>query len=528
MALKKKMNNMLGGMYRYFALLLLLLLSVSLLDAQSSKQADYNVVIKAIRINGELVDYNPNKEMVFGSKDTLLVVYGLERGKSPKINFSFKIVLQNSEYEYAPAPTNNTHQKYSDLPEDRYQMIISAFDPDNLMKVGAKILRFRVNNREAALLKKVDALEKKVIEVRKSKSLNDFLASILLGAFLGAMLTALIAKIVSRKKKSKKLISDEIITQSGNHIMADELIQISKIEYDKLVTEKSNLRAEISALRGQIDALQYRSSELYKQKKELEQRTEMLSSSKEEIESLQQQKDELFAVIIHDIKNPVALIKGLVELLRSYDLTASEQQKIIEDIVSTTAKIVSLSQEVSKIMALEGSSLMLNYEKVSINDILRDIYQRNSIAADKKSISMALDLSDKMPDVELDVNKIDEVVDNLLSNAIKFSNNGGKILISSRERDGNIVVDVADNGLGLSEEDIKKAFSRGGRLSAKPTADEPSTGLGLWIVKKLVEGHGGKVWVKSSLGKGSTFSFSLPKSQASVSSGGTGVMNSGS
>ena len=84
------------------------------------------------------------------------------------------------------------------------------------------------------------------------------------------------------------------------------------------------------------------------------------------------------------------------------------------------------------------------------------------------------------------------------------------MLVSSSFRDDYIVVEVKDTGPGLSEEDLRKAFKKGVRLSSQPTGGESSTGLGLWIIKKLVEAHKGRVWVKSAVGKGSTFCFSLP------------------
>jgi two-component system, sensor histidine kinase and response regulator len=236
----------------------------------------------------------------------------------------------------------------------------------------------------------------------------------------------------------------------------------------------------------------------------------LLSSSKSEIEELQKQKDELFALIIHDIKNPVALIKNLVELLRSYDLTATEQHEIIDDIFTTTTRIVSLSQEVSKILALESSALDLNVDTINMNDILSDIARRYEKAAKEKDITIHFKRIDNLPECEIDHIKIDDVLDNLVSNAIKFSFPGGKVQLSVKSANNNIVVDVSDKGQGLSEEDIQKAFKRGAMLSARPTGNEHSSGLGLWIVKRLIEVHKGRVWIKSAVGKGSTFSFSVP------------------
>jgi signal transduction histidine kinase len=279
---------------------------------------------------------------------------------------------------------------------------------------------------------------------------------------------------------------------------------------NQLIIENSNLKTEIQILRSKIDELQSRGEELKKQNDDLKISLDKLNSSKRELEDLQEQKDDLFAVIIHDIKNPAALIKQLVDLLRSYDLNAIERTEIIDDIFETSAKIFKLSQDVTRVLSLEGSALKLNYQNVDLSEIIKDVCRRNSIAAKSKKIDLIIDLNENLPEVNIDINKIDEVCDNLISNAIKFSYLGGLIKVSTKISDNQVIVEISDQGQGISEEDIKKAFNRGIKLTAQPTAGESSSGFGLWIVKKLIDAHNGKVWVKSVLGKGSTFSFSIP------------------
>ena len=277
-----------------------------------------------------------------------------------------------------------------------------------------------------------------------------------------------------------------------------------------MANEIETLRQEITSLRNQIDILGTRGDELLKQNHDLKAQVERLSKNKLEVEELQKQKEELFAMIIHDIKNPASLIKSLVDLLRSYDLTTTEQHDVINDIFETTTKIVNLSQEVSRILALEGSNLNLNLEKTQVNEVIQDVYQLNKHNSDNKHIEMLIDLKPNLPEAYFDPQKIYEVIENLVSNAIKFSQKGGQIRLRTSKADKDVVIEVSDNGVGLSEDDVKKAFQRGNILSAKPTAGENSTGLGLWIVKKIVEAHKGRVWVKSALGIGSTFAFSIP------------------
>lgn len=465
-------------------------------------------VLQEVKINGKAIDLNKQKEIVIRKSDTIFFRYEIKDiPKNASNRFYYRIVLRNLNDSNVRVIGINSVQ-YSNLQEDNYTFVAGGFDLQGRWVAKSNAIEFRVNDREAALYDKIEQYETKITELEKIKpqksdiggfsfERKSLIVGLIVGILSGIIILILYIAITKNKHKGEK--------------MADlENIVITKEEYNRIMTENSNLRAEISALRGQIDALQARANDMRKQNNELQERLNQLANSKEELEKLQAQKDELFALIIHDIKNPAALIKSLVDLLRSYDLSAVEKQEIIDDIAETTARIVSLSQEVTKILALETTKLMLNIEPVQIGNIIEDVVNRNYVAAKNKNIEVTYDIAKNLPDIEIDSQKIDEVIDNLVSNAIKFTQNGGKVHLRAYLENHNVVVEVNDNGLGLSEDDIKRAFQRGARLSAQPTAGETSTGLGLWIVKKLIDAHRGRVWVKSTLGKGSSFAFSLP------------------
>jgi signal transduction histidine kinase len=276
--------------------------------------------------------------------------------------------------------------------------------------------------------------------------------------------------------------------------------------------ENANLKEELKALRMQIDRMQEQSRNLVIQNKGLQETINMSNKSKHELEELQHQKEDLFAAIVHDIKNPASVIKGLVDLLTNYDSTANDFDDIMKDISASSVRILKLSSEISKIMALEGTELKMHYDTVDINDIAQDVFTRNSYSARNKNLTYECMFDNNLPEVSLDIFRIDEVMDNLISNAIKYTQNGGSILVETTfDKDKNhIVYSVSDTGQGLSEEDIKGTFQKGTTLSSKPTGGESATGLGLWIVKKMIEAHDGYVWVKSKKGEGSTFAFSIP------------------
>ncbi len=471
--------------------------------------------IDTIFINSQIYLPPFTDEIIISDKDSIGFSWTCRIKNAERSRFLFRIILFN-ETDTSNHVFNITSLIYKNLREQNYTFKVQAFDPTGNWTTDPAIIKFKVNNKEAQARKELDSLRKLLakadIDTTKFESQDyvsvQLLEIIIIVTAVVLSLLAITAIIVNFGFKKKRQIKKNY--KLSEVIMNTQTITLSQEEYKRLLSENSDLKAEVKSLRGQIDTLQLRGEELTKQNKELQEKVNKLASKKEELEELQKQKDDLFAMVIHDIKNPASIIKSLVELLRSYDLSATEQQEVIQDIVETTSKIVSLSQEVSRILALESSRLILDIESVPINNIINDVIRINTANANKKQIKIISELDDKLPNAQVDPQKYAEIVDNILSNAIKFTQKGGIVKIKSYKSDNSIVVDITDNGLGLSENDIKNAFQRGARLSTRPTEGEPSSGLGLWIVKKLVEAHKGKVWVKSALGKGSTFSFSVP------------------
>ena len=471
------------------------------------------VVLDGIKVNGIALQDINSESLVFAEQDNIEIIYHLQTEIEEKAPFRFLTTLKYQDQEYS-TPTNITSKFYSNLKENAYQLTVAALDPSNKLNAAPLLLSFRVNNMEVKLRKELTAIQNKISKadsiIANAKPQEAIPTAdgglnyiTIFSSLLGGMLIAIIGIFAKNKLLNKNIRTTTM----------DEQIDNKAVE--ALEKENADLKKEIEALRTQIDNLNNRSQELVAQNKELKEKADKLSSFNTELEELQKQKDDLFAMVIHDIKNPAGLIKSLVELLNSYDLSAVEQKEIIEDIVTTTNKIVTLSQEVTKILALESSAMHLNLDDYDISEIVKDVTKRNSIAANNKQIEILTEYKDT-PFIPIDAQKVDEIVDNLLSNAIKFSPKGGKIKVAIKKAGDFVEVSVKDNGLGLSQEDISKAFQRGVKLSASPTANEHSSGFGLWIVKKLVEAHKGRVKITSALGKGSTFTVMFPLVQEQV------------
>lgn len=498
---------------------------ISITYSQNYIESNHYIKVDKVEINNQ--DFELIKgAIILADTDSLKISYSLKVNANEKNNSDFFYKLQFTDGIDTSTMTSGFNTaSYKKLQEGKYYLIISAFAVKDRWATKSIVLPIIVDNKLSELHKKAKKLEedltKSVDSLNARKNINaDGIASVIETptARIGLLILSfglgfgfffvLYSKKISSFNKVKK-----IIEKRGIKMTNPELAPITKEEYEKLLSENAALKAELASMKGQIDAMTQRSNELTKRNKEIESKLDKLSKSKNDLEELAKQKDELFAMVIHDIKNPAALIKNLVDLLRSYDLTANEQQEIIEDIAQTTLKIVKLSQEVTKILSLESGLMNLEFEPAPINVIIEDVVTRNKVAAQRKNMTLFTELSDNLPEVEMDAQKIEEVLDNLISNAIKFTQDGGTVRVKAYKELRDIIVEVSDNGLGLSEEDVAKAFRRGQKLSATPTGGESSTGMGLWIVKKIIDAHHGKVWIKSILGKGSTFAFALPGRQ---------------
>ena len=281
-------------------------------------------------------------------------------------------------------------------------------------------------------------------------------------------------------------------------------------ELEKLLAENKNLSARLAFLEEKCLVLDIRVGALTEANLELEKQRDYLLKQHKKLEELQDRKNDLMTMVVHDIKNPAAAIQNFVQLLESYDLNAVEQQDLMKNLLSTSNKILRLAEEVTQLVGLEEQLLKLNLQKYSINKTIETVKQRFDFTAKQKQILLSLDLDYEIPEIEFDPDKIDEVVDNLISNAIKFAPKETEIKIVSEQSKDVVSVKVIDNGYGLPSAELERAFEKGVKLSRKPTGGESSSGFGLWIVKRIVEEHNGKVWAESNDGYGSTFAFELP------------------
>ena len=233
-----------------------------------------------------------------------------------------------------------------------------------------------------------------------------------------------------------------------------------------------------------------------------------------ELKLLNEKKNEYLGIVAHDLRNPLSTIVGYTDLLiedfRKGKINSNSAIDDLSKVAGVSRHMNRFITELLDISSIESGKVRMELKSSDLKLIVGECENLHRRASQNKNIELSVDYDTPLPNISVDTSKISSVIDNLLSNAIKYSYPGGKVKVHFENKNNEIITHVQDSGQGLSEDDLKKVFTSFKRLSSKPTGGEPSTGLGLAIVKKIVELHKGRVWVESTLGKGSTFSFSLP------------------
>ncbi len=225
-------------------------------------------------------------------------------------------------------------------------------------------------------------------------------------------------------------------------------------------------------------------------------------------------KNKFLGMAAHDLRNPIAVIKGYADLFGEELLgSVSEKQKEpLKAIAKNCEKMLALINDFLDVSMIESGKIDLKPQEVDFPKYLEELCKMSRLLAQAKSITLDLKINTPLPKVWIDPNRIEQVINNLITNAIKFSMPNTTIILQAFADGKKITVSVSDQGQGIPASELPKMFQYFGRTKVQPTAGEASTGLGLAIAKRIVEAHGGKIWVESQEGKGSAFIFTIPVS----------------
>jgi len=229
--------------------------------------------------------------------------------------------------------------------------------------------------------------------------------------------------------------------------------------------------------------------------------------AKQALKEALESKDMLLGVAAHDLRNPLALVKSLVGLARDSDLRGMEA--ILGMMDQITDKALNMVRDILDLSAIRSGRVMIQKRETDLGSFL-ERYRKSAVPmAQMKGMSFEIEKDLAEPKVNLDTDRIEQVLDNLLSNAIKFSKRGSMIRLRVASVVGKVVFEMIDEGQGIPSAELALIFKPFTRSSTRPTEDEASSGLGLAITQRLVELHDGSIEVQSEPGKGSCFRMEL-------------------
>ncbi len=340
---------------------------------------------------------------------------------------------------------------------------------------------------------------------------DDFEVPVVIADFImpGMKGDALLEKIHSKNPGAKKILltgqaSVEGVSNALNRADLYRFISKPWEKQDLILTLKEALKSY-----DQDKTIVTQNEELKELNTNLEKKVEQRTL---ELRDLNATKDKFFSIIAHDLKNPFNTLMGFTELLLENlsDYSLDKLEEFIQILYDTSRHSYALLENLLEWSRSQTGRLEMNSEKIKIYDIFAENIDLLSNNASKKSISLVNNI-DADAVAFADANMVRTVIRNLISNAIKYTRENGIITGSSVIKENMIEVSVIDTGIGISPENIEKLFKIDVNYSTNGTADETGTGLGLILCKEFINKNGGEIRVESELGKGSSFSFSLPR-----------------
>jgi signal transduction histidine kinase len=237
-----------------------------------------------------------------------------------------------------------------------------------------------------------------------------------------------------------------------------------------------------------------------------------LETKSRELEAASRHKSEFLANMSHELRTPLNAVIGFSEVLlqRMFGELNDKQDEYLKDIYASGQHLLSLINDILDLSKIEAGRMELAPAPFHLPTALENAVTLVKERAGRHGIVLQVDVDPRLGEVVGDERKIKQVLLNLLSNAVKFTPEGGRISLKASRTDGAVEIAVTDTGIGIAPEDQAAIFEEFRQVGTDETRKQEGTGLGLTLAKKFIELHGGRIWVESELGRGSTFTFTLP------------------
>ena len=227
-----------------------------------------------------------------------------------------------------------------------------------------------------------------------------------------------------------------------------------------------------------------------------------------------QMRDQFLDSATHELRTPLANIKAYAETLALDDMIDVECQKdFCNTINSEATRLARLIDDLLDLSSMEVGSLSITRQNVELDRLLREVVEKITPLMEKKNLTFDVELPEKLPELQLDKDKIATTLVNLLGNAAKYTPPNGRVVMRVKIDENMLRVEVEDTGVGIPESDLSHVFEKFFRSSDQRVQNESGTGLGLSIAREIIQLHGGEINVQSQLGQGSTFSFTIPRTK---------------
>jgi PAS domain S-box-containing protein len=422
--------------------------------------------------------------------DTVIAV----RDSSGQILHFDAIIEDITERRRAEEALRESEERYRTLVENATDAIYMVDAHENILSVNQTTARFLGKRPEKLIGKKVSDIFPPEIAARFTEEFR---------------LTFRTGQSIMACDRLDAGWTELWVSTSLNPIRnsSGEVVAIMGVTRD--ITEQKRLERELQETNEQLDA---QNEELQVQSEELMAQQQELMESTQEAARANQLKSEFLANMSHELRTPLNAIIGFSQLLR--DETPGklnqEQKQCLDDVLESSQHLLNLINEVLDLSKIESGRAELKLENVDLKELITPLTRVMRPILGQKKQELEVEIEAGLPQIRVDKTKMGQVLRNLLANSPKFTPEEGKLWITAARADDWLHLSVIDNGAGIKKEDLERIFEPFCQLDYTPGNGKGGTGLGLAVVKEIVERHGGQIRVESEYGRGSRFTISLP------------------